>query len=201
MTAPETPSGPDVASLRRPARVRLAWLLAVLAVLAVIMLASVAFGSRVVGWSDIVAAFGGTDETLDQAAVVKRLPRTILAALVGAALALSGTVMQGVTRNPLADPGILGVNAGATFAMVVGMTSFGFTAMGHFLPLAFVVVDVGLATGSHEAEAAAADHRVVTGGAPGEGHGRRCQRGSDPARHLCSHAPVTLGSVLPAGSL
>lgn len=122
MTAVE---GPDAAIPRRPARVRLGWLLVVLAVLALVMLASVAFGSRIVGWSDIVAAIGGTDETLDQAAVVKRIPRTLLAALVGAALALSGAVMQGVTRNPLADPGILGINMGAMLAIAVGMTTIG----------------------------------------------------------------------------
>ncbi|MDG4796297.1 iron ABC transporter permease [Micromonospora sp. WMMD1082] len=123
--AVDTLSGPDVAALRRPARVRLGWLLVVLAVLILVMFASVAFGSRIVGWSDIIAAFGGTDDTLNQAAVVKRIPRTALAALVGAALALSGAVMQGVTRNPLADPGILGVNMGAMLAIAVGMATVG----------------------------------------------------------------------------
>ncbi|HWS37317.1 MAG TPA: iron ABC transporter permease [Actinoplanes sp.] len=126
-------TGPDVATLRRPARVRLGWLLVVLTVLVLVMLASVAFGSRIVGWSDIVAAFGGTDETLNQAAVVKRIPRTVLAALIGAALALSGTVMQGVTRNPLADPGILGVNMGAMLAIAVGMTTVGLTTATQYI--------------------------------------------------------------------
>jgi iron complex transport system permease protein len=133
MTRTETPSGPGVATLRRPARVRLAWLLVVVAVLFLVMLASVAFGSRVVGWSDIVAAFGGTDETLDQAAVVKRIPRTVLAALVGAALALSGAVMQGVTRNPLADPGILGVNMGAMLAIAVAMVTVGLSTATEYI--------------------------------------------------------------------
>ncbi|MEU1981381.1 iron chelate uptake ABC transporter family permease subunit [Nocardia sp. NPDC019395] len=50
----------------------------------------------------------------------QRIPRTLLAALVGAALGVAGAVMQGLTRNPLADPGILGVNSGAYFAMVLG---------------------------------------------------------------------------------
>ncbi|MEV4830826.1 FecCD family ABC transporter permease [Micromonospora sp. CA-248260] len=118
-------SGPDVALLRRPARTRLTWLLVVLAALTLALIASVAFGSRIVGWADITAALGGTHDTLDQAAVVKRLPRTVLAALVGAALALSGAVMQGVTRNPLADPGILGVNMGAMLAIAVAMTTVG----------------------------------------------------------------------------
>ncbi|MCY4728446.1 iron ABC transporter permease [Nocardioides sp. STR2] len=72
------------------------------------------------------------------AVVEARLDRTVLGLAVGAALGLAGALMQGLTRNPLADPGILGVNAGATFAMVVGMTAFGAAEMGQFLPLAFV---------------------------------------------------------------
>ena len=67
-----------------------------------------------------------------------RLERTILGFAVGAALGLAGALMQGLTRNPLADPGILGVNAGATFAMVIGMTALGLTSMGQFLPMAFL---------------------------------------------------------------
>jgi iron complex transport system permease protein len=79
------------------------------------------------------------DTTHPRHAVVEaRLDRTVLGLAVGAALGLAGALMQGLTRNPLADPGILGVNAGATFAMVVGMTAFGAAEMGQFLPLAFV---------------------------------------------------------------
>nr|WP_281372089.1 iron ABC transporter permease [Modestobacter versicolor] len=89
------------------------------------MATSVAIGSREVGWSDIVAALGGSAEGLDQAAVAKRIPRTLLAVVVGAALGLSGAVMQGVTRNPLADPGVLGINMGASLAVVVGLAWFG----------------------------------------------------------------------------
>ena len=70
--------------------------------------------------------------------VEARFERTVLGFAVGAALGLAGALMQGLTRNPLADPGILGVNAGATFAMVVGMTAFGLSTMADFLPLAFV---------------------------------------------------------------
>ncbi len=51
------------------------------------------------------------------------MPRTVLAMVVGAALGLAGAVMQGVTRNPLADPGILGVTTGASLAVVVGLAS------------------------------------------------------------------------------
>ena len=69
----------------------------------------------------------------------------LLGLAVGAALGLAGALMQGLTRNPLADPGILGVNAGATFAMVVGMTVFGFSAMSQFLPIAFLGAAVAAA--------------------------------------------------------
>lgn len=70
--------------------------------------------------------------------VEARIERTLLGLAVGAALGLAGALMQGLTRNPLADPGILGVNAGATFAMVVGMSVLGFSTMGQFLPMAFL---------------------------------------------------------------
>ena len=127
MTQLASPRVPG-AVVRRPARVRTLWLLAGLIVLALIMVASVALGSRVVGWHDVVAGLQGHDENLDQAAVVKRIPRTFLAVLVGAALGLAGGVMQGVTRNPLADPGILGVNMGASLAVVIGIVVFGLSS-------------------------------------------------------------------------
>ena len=66
-----------------------------------------------------------------------RVERTLLGAAMGAALGLAGALMQGLTRNPLADPGILGVNAGATFAMVVAMTGLGLSGVADLLPAAF----------------------------------------------------------------
>ena len=123
-TAPPVPA-PDVALARRPGSVRFLWLVVVVAVLVALMAASVAVGSRDVGWSEIVAALGGSSETIGEAAVTKRIPRTLLAVLVGAALGLAGAVMQGVTRNPLADPGVLGINMGASLAVVTGIAFFG----------------------------------------------------------------------------
>jgi iron complex transport system permease protein len=116
---------PDVAPARRPGSVRYLWLLVVVGLLVLLMAASVAIGSRGVGWSDIVGALGGSTDTIAEAAVTKRIPRTVLAVLVGAALGLSGAVMQGVTRNPLADPGVLGINMGASLAVVTGLAWFG----------------------------------------------------------------------------
>ncbi|MFJ4707473.1 FecCD family ABC transporter permease [Streptomyces anulatus] len=128
MTEPDTRTPPDAVTIRRPAGVRLLWVLLSLLALAAVMVASVALGSRDVPWSDVVAALGGADDTLGRAAATKRIPRTVLAVVVGAALGLAGGVMQGVTRNPLADPGILGVNMGASLAVVTAVAFFGLTS-------------------------------------------------------------------------
>ncbi|MFE7368828.1 FecCD family ABC transporter permease [Streptomyces anulatus] len=127
MTTLDTRTPPDAVT-RRPAGVRLLWLLLSLLALAAVMVASVALGSRDVPWSDVVAALGGADDTLGRAAATKRIPRTVLAVVIGAALGLAGGVMQGVTRNPLADPGILGVNMGASLAVVTAVAFFGLTS-------------------------------------------------------------------------
>ncbi|WP_390624531.1 FecCD family ABC transporter permease [Rhizobium terricola] len=110
--------------VQKTQQLRLLWLAGVVVALAVFGVLSVAVGTRAVGWPDIVAALGGRVESIDQAAIAARIPRTVLALLSGAALALAGALMQGVTRNPLADPGILGVNMGASLAIVVGITWF-----------------------------------------------------------------------------
>ncbi len=114
--------------LRRPRHVRMLWLLVMLAALVLLCAMSVAIGARDVQLADILAAFGGATDSIAEAAVSKRIPRTILAALAGAALGVAGAVMQGVTRNPLADPGILGVNMGAALAVVAGIAWFGLAA-------------------------------------------------------------------------
>jgi iron complex transport system permease protein len=92
------------------------------------MVLSVSFGTRQVGVADVSAALGGSAEGFDQAAVAKRIPRTVLAVLAGAGLGMAGCAMQGVTRNPLADPGILGVNTGATLAVVIALAFFGLSS-------------------------------------------------------------------------
>lgn len=78
------------------------------------------------------ALFGEGGPTTLEVIREQRIPRTLLAALVGAALGVAGAVMQGLTRNPLADPGILGVNSGAYFAMVLGSLLVG-AASGDYL--------------------------------------------------------------------
>ncbi len=120
-------------ALRRSRQGRLFWLLVVLVILAGACVLSVSFGTRNVGWADILSGIRGTTETMAQAVVAVRVPRTVLAVVAGAALGLAGAVMQGITRNPLADPGILGVNAGAAMAVVIGIAWFGMETLNAFL--------------------------------------------------------------------
>ena len=127
-----------LAAVRRPRHIRLLWLVLLLVVVAAIAVLSVAFGSRIVSVADVLAGLGGSVDGFDHAAVAKRVPRTLLALLAGAALALSGTVMQGVTRNPIADPGILGVNMGASLAVVVGIAYFGIASATAYIWVAII---------------------------------------------------------------
>ncbi|QFU08753.1 putative siderophore transport system permease protein YfiZ precursor [Rhodobacteraceae bacterium THAF1] len=98
---------------------------AALALISAAAFLSVGIGTRSVPWSEIRAALAGQTDTIGTAAVSVRLPRTALALLAGGALGVSGAIMQGITRNPLADPGILGVNAGAALFVVIGIAWFG----------------------------------------------------------------------------
>ena len=138
MTQLKDQSAVGVAVVRRPQRVRLLWLIVVLILLVLLFAASLAIGSRDVTWADILAGLSGSADSISEAAVFKRAPRTMLAVLVGAALALSGAVMQGVTRNPLADPGILGVNMGASLAIVIGIAWFGLSSADGYLWVAII---------------------------------------------------------------
>lgn len=106
-------------------RARLALALALVALVA-LMLVSVLRGAISVPANDAFAALArimtgaGSEGRHDLVILNIRLPRTLLAMMVGAALTLSGAVMQGLFRNPLADPGLVGVSAGA--ALAAGMT-------------------------------------------------------------------------------
>lgn len=137
MTTTTAPTPPDAAIARRPAAIRVAWLAAGVAALVVAAGLSCAIGTRVVSPEEIVAGLLGDTDTVGAAAVAARIPRTVLAILVGAALALSGTTLQAVTRNPLADPGILGLSMGASLAVVTAMAF-----LGVMHPIAVLVVAV-----------------------------------------------------------
>lgn len=82
----------------------------------------IAVGAKVIPLGTVAEAFLSYDDTLFDHVIIRelRLPRALMAVAVGAGLAVAGALMQGVTRNPLADPGLLGLLAGASFAVVLG---------------------------------------------------------------------------------
>jgi iron complex transport system permease protein len=104
-------------------------LLVSIGVLVLVILLSLWIGTKSIPFADTFALLLADDGTGD-AAIVRdvRVPRAVLGVLVGAALGLSGAVMQALTRNPLADPGLLGVNMGAAAAIVSAIAFFGITS-------------------------------------------------------------------------
>ena len=104
----------------------------VLALLVVAVLASVFVGSRMISPTAVLEA--GPDRTV----IEVRAVRTVLGIFVGIALGLAGACMQGLTRNPLADPGILGVNAGAALAIVLGISYLGLGGMRDYVVLGLI---------------------------------------------------------------
>jgi iron complex transport system permease protein len=128
MTAVAPPRSPGVAVPRHPVTARLVWLGVAVVALGLAAAASVAFGSRVVSLHEVVSAFTGAEDGIAQAAVRGRIPRTILALLVGATLGLAGTVLQAITRNPLADPQVLGITSGASVFVVAGIAFVGLSS-------------------------------------------------------------------------
>ncbi|ENM3764351.1 iron ABC transporter permease [Vibrio cholerae] len=112
------------------------WLMGLMLVaLMGLTISSVFVGSRDIPYAVTFDALFHFDEQNTQHLLVHylRVPRTGLAILVGAALGAAGVIMQAMTRNPLADPGILGVNAGAILMVVIGIAGFGLTDMLHYL--------------------------------------------------------------------
>lgn len=105
---------------------RVTVLAAALAVLVVAVVLSVAVGARPLPVGDVVGLLLNDDGSSDAAVVHElRVPRTLLGLAAGAALGLAGALMQSLTRNPLAEPGLLGVNAGAAAAVVGGIVVLG----------------------------------------------------------------------------
>ena len=129
-------------TLAAPLRPRSTWRarLGALTVLAVLVaMASLAVGARPIPPGTVLEALLAPERTLTDHLVVLdlRLPRTLAGVLVGAALGVSGVLMQGITRNPLADPGLLGVNAGASLAVVLAIWAGGVTGTERLVWFAF----------------------------------------------------------------
>lgn len=101
-------------------------------------LASIAIGSKNIDFGTVLQAlFGGSASSFDMQVVQTRIPRTIFGLLAGAGLGVSGTLMQSITRNPIADPSILGVNTGASLFVVCGIAFFHISSSNEYILLAF----------------------------------------------------------------
>ncbi len=125
-------------TLRRPVAARPLGLAVAVGMLALVLLASVALGARSIDLAVVWdALWHGGDS--DAAVIVRelRVPRTLLGLGCGVALGLAGALMQALTRNPLADPGLLGVNAGAAAAVVAGIAWLGVTSLTGYVWFAF----------------------------------------------------------------
>jgi len=125
------------AASRRPRR-RVIGLVVALAVLAALLVVSVMVGSKVFPPAVVWDALFNPSDNFDQFAIRDfRLPRTIVGLVVGVALGVSGALIQALTRNPLADTGILGVSAGSSFAVTVGVGLLGVHDISGYMWFAF----------------------------------------------------------------
>lgn len=138
-------------------------LVALLTALAVAVIASLAHGANPIAYADVWDAIWNRGE--NEASYIvwdQRFPRTVIAIVTGAAFALAGALIQALTRNPLADSGILGVNAGAGLAVTVGVGIFGIAGITQYIWFAFfgaaattiLVYVIGVAGGSRGANPA-----------------------------------------------
>lgn len=155
-------------------RFRLSGLIALGAVLVPLMLASLFIGSRLVDPSTTIESFRHYDPTNDDHLVVQslRLPRTMAAVVCGAALGLAGALMQSITRNTLAEPGTLGVNAGATAGVVLGLSILPIHSVTSYVWCAFIGAGV----------ASAIVHRLGASG----------RAGVDPVRLVLAGAALSI---------
>ena len=109
-----------------------------LSCLAFCVLASVACGAKSVGFQTVIRSLFHLGESSFDANVVQaRIPRTVFGVLAGAALSISGALMQAITRNPIADPSILGVNTGASLFVVFGIAFLHINKGIQYIGLAF----------------------------------------------------------------
>lgn len=125
-------------SKRTPVSVRLLVLVCFLALLVIVLLVSLAVGSNPIPLGDVWRFLTEPDGSFESIVIAEqRVPRSLLVLVVGAALGVSGALMQSLTRNPLADPGILGINAGASLAVVLSVAFFGIASIWFYLWFAF----------------------------------------------------------------
>ena len=110
-----------------------------LVLLSVMAIFSISLGAKNIAFSKVIEVLLGNDpDSLEQAIILQRIPRTIFGILAGGALGISGALMQSITRNPIADPSILGVNTGASLFVVAGIAFFNITVAYQYIWLAII---------------------------------------------------------------
>lgn len=110
-----------------------------LALLSVIAMFSVSLGVKRIAFSKVMEVIFGNDlDSIEATIILQRIPRTVFGILAGGALGISGALMQSITRNPIADPSILGVNTGASLFVVAGIAFFNITAAYQYIWLAII---------------------------------------------------------------
>lgn len=118
-----------------------------LGLLFICFMASMTLGVADINFQEVfqaLTAFNGSTEQIIIRTV--RLPRSVTALVVGGAIAVAGALMQGLTRNPLADPGILGIDAGASFAVVGGIFLFGINSLSIYAGFALLGASIAAIT-------------------------------------------------------
>jgi iron complex transport system permease protein len=172
---PETAETGRRLGIARTNATRTVGFVVIVAALAVTAVLSIAVGARDIPLPIVWEAITAPADVQDHYVIHDlRIPRTIVAVAVGAALGVAGGLIQALTRNPLADPGILGVNSGAAFAVAVGIGGFGVASISGYVWFAF-------------AGALLVSIAVYAIGSAGRG-------GADPLRLVL--AGVALGAVL-----
>lgn len=143
-TPPTVDKAAPVSVLSSSWRAQVRWLGATVTTLALVGVLGLLVGSRGIPPLELLASLFGLDAGTGTASIEARailfdlrLPRTIVGMAAGAALAVAGALMQGHTRNPLADPGLLGVGAGAALAVVLAISMLGLTTPSGYLWFAF----------------------------------------------------------------
>lgn len=105
--------------------------------LIVVSTLSILYGSKSVDMETLFDALFTNKENFSISVVQARIPRTLFGILAGASLGVSGCLMQSITRNPIADPSILGINTGASLFVVVGIAFFSISSPSQYIWLGF----------------------------------------------------------------
>ncbi|HEX4225411.1 MAG TPA: iron chelate uptake ABC transporter family permease subunit [Pseudonocardiaceae bacterium] len=166
-----TPPAPadEPVSRKRPITLRAGGLLIAVAVLVLIALLSIAVGAKAIPLGTVVHELLHYDGS-DNGVIIRslRVPRTVLGLAIGAALGLAGALMQGLTRNPLADPGVLGINSGAAAAVVTAIALFGLRTPSSYVWFALIgtgIAAVGVYVLGSRGRSAATPVRLALAGA------------------------------------